>query len=233
MRKEMNPQLFTGPVVLLVLLMASVSCSRQDTRPPVPDTVYLALGDSYTIGQGVQLDQSWPIQLSEELISRGFEVENTEIIARTGWTTADLLSALENRERRNYNLVSLLIGVNNQYQNRPFEQFTQEFDLLLTQAEELATGHNRVFVVSIPDYGVTPFGNNNRDHIARDIDKYNAYIQQTCATRNIRFVDVTKISRELGDSPGALAPDRLHPSTSQYALWVERMLPLVIAIIKS
>ncbi len=187
----------------------------------------MALGDSYTIGQGVEADERWPNQLSAALSFSNIEVEQTAIIAQTGWKTGDLLNALADTTLEKHDLVSLLIGVNNQFWGQPFETFRLEFDLLLTKAKDLSE-NGRVFVVSIPDYGVTPFGGSNSASIAEDIDMYNAYIEQQCALENIPFVDVTKISRQLGDSSGALCSDNLHPSATQYAEWVTEMLPTVL-----
>lgn len=193
---------------------------------------YLALGDSYTIGQNVDVLSRWPNQLGDSLTKKEYKLENIDIIAQTGWTTSYLLNALENADLKEYSLVSLLIGVNNQFQNQPFVKFKAEFDLLLEQSIELAGNSERVFVVSIPDYGVTPFGSSNSTQIGLELDMYNQYISDKCDAENIRFVDITEISRELGDSPGALASDNLHPSGSQYSAWVEKILPEVLDILE-
>ena len=131
-----------------------------------------------------------------------------------------------------YNLVSLLIGVNNQYQKQSFSIFESEFDELLEQSIEIAGDAKRVFVVSIPDYGVTPFGSSNSEVIGQEIDMYNDYIAAKCEAQNIPFIDITGISRTLADSPGSLAADNLHPSGSQYALWTNEILPVVIDLLK-
>ena len=192
---------------------------------------YLALGDSYTIGQGVEESQRWPNQLSEKLNENGFQIDSTYIIARTGWTTTNLISAIENENPEDFRLVSLLIGVNNQFQGKLFAEFTTEFIELLNTAVEIG-GEGRVFVLSIPDYGVTPFGSNNSEQIAEELDNYNSYMRQKCEERNIPFIDVTGISRELGDSPGALASDNLHPSGTQYRLWMEEAYPVVMELLE-
>ena len=223
-------------LLLFFLLVFSIACSNDDDEsstplePPVvlPDTIaYLALGDSYTIGQGVEEDQRWPVQLSERLEESGYIIRETKIIAFTGWTTRNLLSALENNDTDNFNLVSLLIGVNNQFQGRPFNVFQEEFNQLLEQSIQYAGGAERVFVVSIPDYGVTPFGASNAETIAQQLDEYNAYMEEQAESKDIPFIDITEISRQLGDGPGALAEDNLHPSGEQYAQWVEEILPVV------
>lgn len=188
---------------------------------------YLALGDSYTIGEGVVEDERWPNQLSARFESINLRIDTTKIIAQTGWTTNDLIQAIGTANPKDFNLVSLLIGVNNQYQKLPFETFQSEFIFLLNKSIELAGSSERVFVVSIPDYGVTPFGSSNREKIAEELDMYNAYILAQCKEKSIPYINITGISRQLGDSEGALAPDNLHPSGFQYAKWVEKILPEV------
>ena len=208
------------------------SCSKE-VVPIVPPINYLALGDSYTIGQGVDEAQRWPNQLSKKLEENGFEVTNTKIIAQTGWRTSHLMDGIAaDTALTDYNLVSLLIGVNNQFWSQPFEIFSNEFDSLMDISSSLAGGKENVFVVSIPDYGVTPFGSNNSESIARDIDEYNGYINQKCIELDIPFINITEISRQLGDSTGALAPDNLHPSGTQYAAWVEEIFPIVKGLLE-
>ena len=190
------------------------------------------MGDSYTIGEGVSEDQRWPNQLIDSLNARAITTGNTKIIARTGWTTTNLLSAMSSEDLEGYNLVSLLIGVNNQFQGLPFSVFEVEFDSLLQKSINIAGDTDRVFVVSIPDYGVTPFGSPNAQRIAEEIDAYNEYISQRCSIANIPYIDVTSISRQLGDSEAALATDRLHPSGTQYTAWVTEMLPSIIQLLQ-
>ena len=220
-------------IILYSLLIFGVfSChNKAEKESELAPIKYLALGDSYTIGQGVVLAESWPMQLGGKLIENSFSVDKNDIIAQTGWETTDLLNALADSSLEDYNLVSLLIGVNNQFSNRPFETYTSEFDLLLDQAIGLA-GSDRVFVVSIPDYGVTPFGSNNSENIAFELDEYNAYAAAKCQALNIPFINITEISRQLGDSNGALASDNLHPSGTQYSKWVEEMLPIVLNLLE-
>ena len=192
---------------------------------------YLALGDSYTIGQGVEENERWPNQLSEQLESNGIDVQKTQIIAQTGWKTSDLLNGIADSTLNDYDLISLLIGVNNQFWSQPFDVFQTEFDSLVNIAIE-AVGKERIFIVSIPDYGVTPFGSSNSENIASDIDMYNDYISTRCSNEELPFINVTDISRQLGDSEGALAPDNLHPSGSQYAQWVNQILPVVLGLVQ-
>lgn len=221
--------IFAFVTALLVLLLPS--CKTTKTSYADEPISYLALGDSYTISHGVEELLRWPNQLSDRLIENNFVVTKTDIIAKTGWKTSDLLRAMEGKNLDSYNLVSLLIGVNNQYRSQPFDLFESEFNLLLSKSIMIAGGNKRVFVVSIPDYGVTPFGANDREGIARDINKYNDYIKNRCKDQDVRFIDITDISRQLGDGPGALVSDNLHPSGSQYTKWVERALPVVTDIL--
>lgn len=206
---------------------------EEDQNNDINTIDYLALGDSYTIGEGVAEEQRWPNQLAERLRSFDLDVSPVDIIATTGWTTRDLLNGIEASEPKRHGLVSLLIGVNNQYQKLPFEFYEREFDQLLDIAVELAGGKQNVFVVSIPDYGVTPFGSGDPKGIGKEIDRYNAQARKTCEEQGIPFVDITGISRELGDSPGALAQDRLHPSGSQYTRWTEAILPVALEVIRN
>ena len=219
-------------IALCALVFVCFSCqNKAENQSELAPIKYLALGDSYTIGQGLEKNKSWPIQLAEKLRDDGFSIEKTDIIAKTGWETTDLLKALADSTFEDYNLVSLLIGVNNQYANQPFGTYTIEFDLLLRQAIELV-GSDRVFVVSIPDYGVTPFGKSKEKKIALELDAYNDYASTKCQSLNVPFINITELSRRLGDTNNALATDSLHPSGFQYRAWVEKILPTVLEILK-
>ncbi|WP_165388979.1 SGNH/GDSL hydrolase family protein [Aquimarina brevivitae] len=190
---------------------------------------FLALGDSYTIGQGVQQKYSWPYQLKDTLSTLSVAIDTLTVIAQTGWTTNDLKNALLQKSPVPHDFVSLLIGVNNQYQKKPFTQFKKEFDDLLKQAITLAGGSKNVIIISIPDYGVTPFGSDNSLKIGRAIDKYNSYIKQKAKVEEVSFVDITNVSRSLGDAEYALAEDKLHPSNIQYRKWVELIVPVLLS----
>jgi len=219
-------------VVLFSVLALFLSCVQHKKGVQSSHIHYLALGDSYTIGQCVPTSSNWPNQLSERLQKTEHGTVQTEIIARTGWTTGQLLNALPQKKRDSYDLVSLSIGVNNQYRGQPFRVFEEEFEQLLQQSISLAGGKGHVFVVSIPDYGVTPFGKRNSERIAMEIDKYNAHQQKRCREEGVLFVDVTEISRELGSGKDALAKDKLHPSGEQYKLWVEEMFLEVVGLVE-
>lgn len=191
---------------------------------------YLALGDSYTIGESVTEDQRWPVLLAERLQAGGQSTAAPEIIARTGWTTDELQAAIQNTDPQGpYDLVSLLIGVNNQYRGYDLETYRQELRQLIEQSIALAGGRpGRVIVLSIPDWGVTPFaGSRDREQIAREIDAFNAVKQEEARAAGVRFVDITPISRQAVDNPALIAADGLHPSGEMYRQWVELIFPVV------
>ena len=193
---------------------------------------YLALGDSYTIGEGVDAAERWPVRLAALLRARGIVVAEPEIVARTGWTTDELDVAIDEAAPRGpYALVSLLIGVNNQYRGGAEPIYRSEFTALLRRAIGFAGGDaSRVVVLSIPDWGMTPFAE-GRDpaRIAREIDAFNAAAREVTAELGARWVDVTPASREAGAAAGMLAADGLHPSGRQYARWAELALPAAAA----
>lgn len=204
---------------------------------PAGSTSYLALGDSYTIGESVDASERWPEQLAARLRARGVDLAPPRIVARTGWTTDELSDAIdgESLEPR-YGLVSLLIGVNNQYRGRSIASYREEFARLLERAVVFAEGDaKRVFVLSIPDWGVTPFarrGGRGAAAIARELDAYNAAARAIAAAHGVAFVDITGISRDPGSAPAMLAADGLHPSGAQYALWAEAAEPVVARLLE-
>ncbi len=192
---------------------------------------YLALGDSYTISEGVAEEGRWPMQLARGLREAGMAIADPRIIATTGWTTDELSAAMDAAEPLgDWDFVSLLIGVNNQYRGRSVDEYVGEFAGLLRRAVALANGRaDRVLVLSIPDWGVTPFafaGGHDRQAIADDLDAYNAAARELCEASGVAFVDITGISRDGGDAPAMLADDALHPSALQYARWTEAALPV-------
>jgi lysophospholipase L1-like esterase len=193
---------------------------------------YLALGDSYTIGQSVSPIARWPAQLVDSLAQRGIGTEVLRVIATTGWRTDNLINAIRNQnlEDENYNLVSILIGVNNQYQNRPFSQYINEFPALIDSAIRYAGGDkDKVFIVSIPDYAYTPFGqqSSNPEEISMELDAYNAFSKHIADSMEITYFDITPISRLGLQIPSYVANDGLHPSGVQYTAWVQLMLELI------
>ncbi len=199
---------------------------------------FLALGDSYTIGEGVGAEQRWPEQLAGLLRALGVAVDAPEIVARTGWTTDELAAAMDAHAfHPPYALVTLLIGVNNQYRGRDLENYRVEFRSQLQRAIELAGGQaQRVIVVSIPDWGVTRFGHTSgRDPavVAGQIDAYNAANAEIARMLHVRYVDVTAVSRDGGDHADMLTADGLHPSAAMYRRWAELVLPQAKAALSS
>ncbi len=179
---------------------------------------FLALGDSYTIGESVDSAGRWPVQLSRALRAKRINVNDPEIVARTGWTTDELAAGIEIAAPAGpYGLVSLLIGVNNQYRGRDAEKYRVEFRSLLAQAAALADGKaSHVIVLSIPDWGVTPFATGrNRAGIGAEIDHFNAIGRAETLAAGAHWVDITGASRE--EHPGWYARDGLHPTAAQYS----------------
>lgn len=197
---------------------------------------YLALGDSYTIGEAVPEDGRWPVQLARALREDGIALADPRIIAATGWTTDELEWGIDSVEAlATYDFVSLLIGVNNQYRNRSAVAYGGEFHTLLLRAIRHARGRaDRVLVLSIPDWGVTPFARNDqRDAatIGSEIDAFNAQARKICEKEGVAFVDITPISREHGAETGMLAADGLHPSAAMYTLWMQAALPVARSLL--
>lgn len=201
---------------------------------PEPQQSYLALGDSYSIGEGVPESGRWPVQLVAALRTEGIALEAPRIVATTGWTTDELVAAMDAAEPLGqWDLVSLLIGVNNQYRGRPLDEYREQFGQLLRRAIGLAGGDaGRVFVLSIPDWGVTPFAQGReRGTIAAQIDAFNDAARTICDGHDVLFIDITPTSRERGGEPDMLAEDGLHPSAAMYARWVEVALPQLRALL--
>jgi lysophospholipase L1-like esterase len=197
---------------------------------------FLALGDSYTIGEGVATEERWPKQLARLLGERGQAVEAPVIIATTGWTTDELAAGIRQAGPRGpYDLVSLLIGVNNQYRGRDLDEYRREFAGLLRQAIDFAGGDSgRVLVLSIPDWGVTPFAaGRSREAVSEEIDRFNRANAEEAARLGAHYVDVTPVSRQAGAQPELLAADGLHPSGQMYALWARLALPAALEALKA
>jgi len=214
-------------LVLIVIILAACNTPRNTTISEDMDYSYLALGDSYTIGEGVPLEQSWPVQLVERLKERGYKVAPPRIIARTGWTTRNLITNIESEinVQRRFDLVSILIGVNNQYQGRTTTEFEVELEEIFRKAiNHSKTKEQGVFALSIPDYGVTPFGARNADTIAVQIDRFNGIIRRVAEQYNVDFYNITPISREALVNKNLIARDSLHPSGEMYSAWVDEII---------
>ncbi len=238
-------------ILSLVILCSLVSCAKDDangrtytyTAPVIPadttttpnntDTTrsLLALGDSYTIGQSVPEADRFAVQAAKSLTADKFKFSAPEIIAQTGWTTGFLLKRLSDAapQQPQYDIVTLLIGVNNQYQNRTQQEYTDEFLILLKKAIQYA-GNNkkRVIVLSIPDYSVTPFASgSDKASIAREIDAFNVINKTIAMQQGVNYIDITPSSRLAANDQSLTANDGLHPSGLQYKLWSDLLVPAI------
>lgn len=205
-------------LILLLIMMSQESPGQMKT--------FLALGDSYTIGESVSESERWPVQLVQQLNKNGENYSSPTIIATTGWRTDDLQKAIAQANLRgSFDWVSLSIGVNNQYQGKSLDVYKVEFEELLNTAIALAGGNrHKVFIVSIPDYGFTPFGKDNQLEITKAINSFNQVNEQFAREYQIQYINITDLSREGLDRPELIAGDGLHPSGKMYALWVDKIL---------
>lgn len=229
------------PIWLLTALFhftIASGCSKESASTPIatvpgptPDTVFksfLALGDSYTIGESVSVQERFPAQTISLLKTSGISFSAPTYIAQTGWTTADLQSAITaSTLKPRYDVVSLLIGVNDQYRGLDTAGYRIRFTQLLQKAVQLAGNQaNHVFVVSIPDYGVTPFGGGSA-RISKEIDEFNAINKQVTLANNIVYVDITPTSKQAATDQSLTANDGLHPSGKQYGLWAAKLAEVI------
>ncbi len=228
---------------IILFVSLSWTCTK-NSSPSVTDPIsmtkdssftYLALGDSYTIGESVKEAERFPNQLAESLKADGIKIGTVKIVARTGWTTDELesgITAAGLTQTDTFSMVSLLIGVNNQYRGRSVEDYKPGFTALLERAIKFAGGRKeRVIVVSIPDYAYTPFGG-GRQSISEGIDKYNAANEAITRSLGVAYAQITPISREGLNDPSLVAGDGLHPSGKQYGRWVGVINPIVKAFFK-
>lgn len=187
---------------------------------------YLALGDSYTVGESVPSQDNFPNKTVQVLKAAGYDLKPAEILAKTGWTTDELQNNINSHTfKPPYDMVTLLIGVNNQYRGRPVDTYKPEFENLLKQAIQFANNKaNHVVVLSIPDWGVTPFASGrDRDQIAREIDDYNAANKIISEAYKVHYIDITPWTREAANDLSLLANDGLHPSGKEYNRWSEKL----------
>ena len=213
-------------------LLSTFSYS-QELKIETTKTQYLALGDSYTIGESVDEKYSWPIQLKFNLLNSdsNTSLDSVRIIAKTGWTTSDLLNYISNiKINNNYDLVSLLIGVNNQFRGYDTNIYEKEFEKLLIKSIGFANSNfSNVFVLSIPDYGVTPFGKlRDSEKIKSEINLYNEINYKISKKYGVMYFNITDISRFAEFDSTLLTDDMLHPSKKMYKLWVEKIADQVI-----
>ncbi|HYG20607.1 MAG TPA: SGNH/GDSL hydrolase family protein [Ohtaekwangia sp.] len=217
--------------LIFVILALSVSHAMMSQPLTLQGRIkFLALGDSYSIGESVPQNERWPVLLVEKLRERNLDCDDPTIIATTGWRTDQLGDAIaQARLPHDFTLVSLLIGVNDQYQGKPIGEYGPRFQTLLEMAIQHAQGDPaKVFVVSIPDYGFTPFGEAKREQITREIDAYNAINRSIARKKGVAYCDITPVSRQALADPALIASDDLHPSGKMYAAWVKLMLESIV-----
>ncbi len=222
--------------VVILTIIPLKTCTLVDPDPvpvdaPLDSLRILALGDSYTIGQSVPERDRWPIQLADSLAHYQIQVLETKIIARTGWTTSQLIQAISQADlSQKYDLVGLLIGVNNQFQNRDISVYEKEFEHLLATAIGLATNEKEsVFVLSIPDYSVTPSGKIYSDtQTPEEIDQFNQINFDIAKSYNVSYYDITGLSRLAEGDPQLVARDSLHFSGEMYRQWVKQIIPDIL-----
>ncbi len=224
-------------IIMALLAFGVIGCnSITNTKPEQTPTVskrsktYLALGDSYTIGTAVAFPDNFPNQLVDSIFSVDSTEVSVKIVAQNGWRTDDLQRGINSADLDSvYDLVSLLIGVNNQYQGLPLEDFEQDLRLLLDTAVKYAGYDKRhVFVISIPNYGFTPFGADKKEETTADLEKFNGLSRFMCEEYGINFYNITDISLEAETNASYRANDDLHPSATQYAAWVSSFLDRVV-----
>ena len=204
------------------IIILFISCSTEE-KYSNKKLNYLALGDSYTVGEGVKYENSFPVQLVNDLKFDGIKIDSINIIAKTGWTTSKLIDSLSTYNNKKYDLVTLLIGVNNQYRDLNISDYIVEFENLLLRSISYSKNSN-VFVLSIPDYGVTPFAvDMDREKISKEIDEYNRINKEISKKYNIEYFNVTDISRLAEFDSTLLTNDRLHPSKKMYKMWVNEL----------
>jgi acyl-CoA thioesterase I len=229
----------TKTLIILFSLFFAISCGKNICKPmnqtQAKNITYLALGDSYTIGESVSEYERYPVILAHELKKNNIIMADPEIIAATGWTTANLKEAIANApEDKKFDIVSLLIGVNNEYQGLGVNEYKTEFRELLLKAIDLAKGNkNKVFVISVPDYGFTPFGTSAQAQISARIDKFNAANKHISDSLGVKYFDITPLSRKGISDPQLIASDGLHLSAKMYRQWIEFIKKDVIQLIKA
>lgn len=238
LKKRMPARLFSlsgfisGLAVLLIF--------TPKPRLNMDKNTLLCLGDSYTVGESVPAEESFPSQTIKLLRAGGYEFETPDVVAKTGWTTDELQDALNNTALRpSYDFVTLLVGVNNQYRERPVSTYAPEFEALLKRAIEFAGGNrDHVIVLSIPDWSVTPFattnaaGKHDPENIAREIDEYNASNKKISDSYGVNYIDITSLTREAINDTSLIASDGLHPSGKEYLKWADRLSAAIKSRVK-
>jgi lysophospholipase L1-like esterase len=231
--KKLRLEIYTFAAAIL-LLTALPAYFMITEKPKENKYSYLALGDSYTIGESVSEDERFPVQLVKKLRTDSIDISDPFIIAKTGWTTDELAAAIKEKNVADtFAIVTLLIGVNNQYRGRSAENYRPELKQLIETALIYAGGiKEHVFIISIPDWGVTPFADGrDRKKIAKEIDEYNKVKKEEASNYGIRYYDITEISRI--NDPALIAGDGLHPSGKMYTMWVDKIYEDVKAALKN
>jgi lysophospholipase L1-like esterase len=226
------------PGVFFLISCSSQMDSQQPKEKGTPEATvyqYLALGDSYTIGEGIDPAERYPVQLADSLRSGEFDIREPVIIARTGWTTDELdkgMTAVALPDT--FHMVSLLIGVNNQYRGRSLDEYRLQFRNLLNRAITLARGDSRrVMVLSIPDWGVTPYASRfDRNKIAQQINQFNSVNKEETLKTQAHYIDITPVSRKAANDLTLLAVDGLHPSGKMYREWMRLAFPAAVSILQ-
>ncbi len=234
--------------VFTLLLSSAAGCTKGKSAimplPIIPpDTAslpsgasykYLALGDSYTIGAGVKENERFPYLITELLNKQKITVKDLKYIAQSGWTTISLQSAIKSAEPlATFDIVTLLIGVNDQYQQLDTEGYRLRFTELLDKAIQLAGNKkSHVFVLSIPDYGATPFGSSSKERIGEEIDTFNKINKEVTVLSGISYIDITSITRQVATDPTLLADDGLHYSAKEHNLWASEVVPFITRNLK-
>jgi lysophospholipase L1-like esterase len=237
--------------IILITIAALSACSKKGETAPATvktdtttktgtmapnDTItYLALGDSYTIGQSVPQSDSYPYQLTGLLNADGYHVQRPTIIATTGWTTDNLIDAINSSNiiNKKFSFVTLLIGVNDQYQHLSQDNYSIKLAQVLNTAINFANGNtSRVFIISIPDWGVTPFGGGQDAVIGPQIDQFNAINKAISLKAHVNYLDIAPVSREAAANLSLVAEDGLHPSGAMYKIWSTMLEPMVAAKLK-
>jgi lysophospholipase L1-like esterase len=226
---------FRNAIVLLLFLTISCNSSKMPTNTSQKKYTYLALGDSYTIGESVPSEKNFPHQVVALLQKEKINFDDPAIIAKTGWTTDELQEQLSRvRLAVPFDFVTLLIGVNNQYRGRSATEYAQQFEELLQQAIGYAGDKtNHVIVLSIPDWGVTPFAKDrDKNKIAKEIDAFNAINEEIAKKYKVHYINITPFTREAATDRTLVAEDGLHPSGKDYARWAEKVKEVMIKEIK-
>jgi lysophospholipase L1-like esterase len=227
-------------IIIILFCVMQLACKKADSPVMPGDTTnpsqlsWLALGDSYTIGQSVPAAERFPTQTAALLKQAGVSMGTPDYIATTGWTTTNLANAIAAQKPAMHDVVTLLIGVNDQYQTQDTTGYRQRFSSLLATAVQLARGKkDHVFVLSIPDYSVTPFAaGSDTAQIRKEIDWFNAINKNVTDANGIAYLDITPSTRQAATNQALLAGDGLHPSGLEYSKWANRLLPLMLPVLR-